>query len=231
MRCYMISQYDIKRSAKKNADKIWFFIDENDNVIDREKNEFVCTLKSYTEFLRRKMHCDFEIIYECHATLQVIYRCKECGTVIFASDDVSYYDPNLCCPVCGDYETEFEYWSGEDIEKDSEKHEAIDFFMKMQKEQIESDKRYMKRKKYDWQIWNGRIELLNRAVYLDLECDNLFKTKLKGLKLKIGWAHKDGIRFVHKKSFSIPLSWSALKISIMIWRKNLKSQNQMQRKE
>lgn len=94
--------------------------------------------------------------------------------------------------------------------------------MEMQREQIEEDKRYRKRKKYDWQIWKGRIKLPNRAIYFDLECDNLFKTKLKGLRLIIHWAHKDGIRYIYKKHFRIPLSWSALKISIMIWRKDVK---------
>ncbi len=109
------------------------------------------------------------------------------------------------CPVCSDYKTGFKYWSSEDIKNDAEKQKEIDFLMEMQREQIEEDKRYMKRKKRDWQIWKGRIKLPNRAIYFDLECDNLFKTKLKGLKLIIHWANKDkdGIGYIYKKHFRI----------------------------
>lgn len=217
----MISQYDVKQFAEKNADKCWFSVDKDNNVVDKEDNKIVCSLKTLTELLRRETHCDFETIYECHGLLQVVLRCKECGAVIFASDDEWYYESDLRCPVCSDYKTGFKYWSSEDIKNDVEKQKEIDFLMEMQREQIEEDKRYMKRKKYDWQIWEGRIELPKRAIYFDLECDNLFKTKLKGLRLIIHWAHKDDIGYIYKKHFRIPLSWSALKISIMIWRKDV----------
>lgn len=224
----MISKYDVRKYAENNASKCWFSIDENDNIFDKEKGDIVCSLETLTKFLRQKAHCDFETIYECHGLLQVVIRCKECGTVIFASDDELYCEPNLCCPVCSDYKTGFKYWSGEDIKNDTDKQKEIDFLMEMQKEQIEADKRYMKRKKYDWQIWNGRIKLPNRAIYFNLECDNLFKTKLKGLKLIIHWAHKDGTGYIYKKYFRIPLSMSAIKNSIIIWRSNAKRKREIE---
>lgn len=216
----MISEYDVKQVAKKRED-CWFSVDENNNVINKETGETVCTVSELTQIFRKKMHCDFEVVYSCHPTLEVVYRCKECGTVIFASDD-EYYDPNLKCPTCGEYKTWFKFWTADDIAKDEEKQKAIKAYEAMQREQVEADKRYFKRgRKYDWQIWSGRIKLPNRAIYLDLECDNLFRTKLKGLRLKFHWAHKDkdGMGYIYKKHFTLPLSWSALKIQIRIYKK------------
>lgn len=214
----MISKYDIKQYAERNADTCGFSIDENENVIDKSDNTVVCSLDTFVERMRRETHCDFEAIYYEHVLNQVTYRCKECGTVIFAREDEDY-EPCLCCPVCSDYKTKFEFWTGEDIENSAEKQRSIDALIMMKKEKAEADKRYMKRKKYDWQIWNGKIKLPNRAIIFALECDNLFKTKLKGLRLKIWWAHRDGMSYIYKKNFRIPLSLSALKVSIRCWRK------------
>lgn len=209
----MISVFDVKQYAK-NHPELWFSIDENNNVINRETNEVVCDVDTLVRYLRKKTHCDFEVIYECHGTLEVTLRCKECGTVIFASDDELYYEPGLCCPVCNDYKTGFEYWSGEAIANDPQKQNEIEFLIDMQREQEESYKRYKKRGKYDSQIWRGRIKLPRGAIYIDLLCDNLFKTGLHGLKLEFHWAEKDGAFYVFKNRLVVPLSISALKISL-----------------
>lgn len=214
----MISKYDIKQYAERNANTCVFSIDENENVIDKTDNTIVCSLETFVEGMRRETHCDFEVIYYEHTLNQITYRCKECGTVIFAREDEDY-EHGLRCPVCSDYKTKFEFWAGEDIKNSVAKQRSIDAMIMMEKDKTEADKRYMKRKKYDWQIWKGTIKLPNRAIFLDLECNNLFKTKLKGLRLEIHWAHKDGASYIYKKNFRIPLSLSALKISIRIWRK------------
>lgn len=214
----MISQYNVKQYAKGNPD-LWFSIDENDNVVDKSSKEIVGTLADLTTALRKKLHCNFEEIYSCHGTLQTVFRCKDCGTIIFAYDD-ERYDPNLCCPDCGKYDTGFEYWSADEIEKDDQKKKNIQFLEQMQQEQIEANKRYYKRgRKYDWQIWHGCIKMVNRAVSFDLECKDLFKTKLKGLKLIVRFSEKDGTGYIYKRHFTIPLSWYALKIQILIHKK------------
>lgn len=209
----MISIFDVKQYAKNHSES-WFSIDENNNVINKENNEVVCDVDTLVRYMRKKVHCDFESIYECHGTLEVTLRCKECGTVIFASDDELYYEPGLCCPVCSDYKTGFEYWSGEDIANDSEKQKSIQFLIEMQREQEEAYKRYKKRGKSDAQIWRGRIKLPRRAVYIDLLCNNLFKSGLRGLRIELHWARKEGIGYVFICGISIPLSVSALKVSL-----------------
>ena len=134
--------------------------------------------------------------------------------------DDERYDPNLCCPDCGKYNTGFEYWSADEIEKDDQKKKNIQFLEQMQQEQIEANKRYYKRgRKYDWQIWHGCIKMVNRAVSFDLECKDLFKTKLKGMKLIVRFSEKDGTGYIYKRHFTIPLSWYALKIQILIHKK------------
>ena len=209
----MISVFDVKQYVK-NHPELPFSINEENKIIDKKKNDVVCDVQDFVQFLRKKLHCDFDVIYECHGTLEVIYRCRQCGTVIFASDDEWNYEPNLCCPICSDYKTGFEYWAGEDIADDIQKQQSIEFLIDMEHEQEESYRRYRKRGKYDWQVWKGRIKLPRRAVYIDLLCDNLFRHGLRGLRLELHWAKKDDIGYVFVHSVTIPLSLSALKTSL-----------------
>lgn len=208
----MINKYDLIRYSK-NADNCWFRVENEKDVISKETGEIVCGIDELTQVCREKMHCDFECVYSEHASLQVIYRCKQCGTVIFASDD-EHYDPNLRCPNCGEYKTWFEYWTAEEIAEDEEKQKAIEFYEHAQKELIEQNKRYLARgRKYDWEIGEYTIRGKKRGVKFKLECDNLFETKLKGLRLKISWLKRDddGVGFIYTKHWRIPLSFSALK--------------------
>ena len=132
----MISKYDLIRYAENKSDQCWFRIEEEKNVIEKETGKFVCDINILLQHMREKMHCDFECIYDCHGLLEVILRCKECGTVIFTTEDENY-DPNLCCPTCGEYKTWFEFWTAEDIKNDPQKQEAIRHFEQMQKKQDE----------------------------------------------------------------------------------------------
>ena len=78
----MITAYFVKKIAEDNPDKYWYRIDGN-NVIDKESNQVVGSLDTFVSLLRKKMHCDFDVIFYCHVSLVTIYQCKECGTVIF----------------------------------------------------------------------------------------------------------------------------------------------------
>ena len=212
----MISRYDIRMFFERSSDKVEHRIDENNNIVHKETGEILCTLDDFVDHTRKKLHCDFEVIWSCHGTLEVIYRCRECGTVIFASDDVSYCDDNLCCPVCANYQTHFKYYTGEEISADEEKQKEIALYEKITREEIEADKRWKKRnEKYDWEIFKGRIKLgLTKAICYCLECDNLFKTGLKGLRLSLRYSIKDEDTgcFMYKKHIVIPLSYEAFKI-------------------
>ena len=218
----MISEYDVRRYAEKYPD-CWYTVDENSNIVDKSDGKIVCTLKTMTEHLRHELHCDFESVYYCHGTLQNTIRCRKCGTVIFATDDEYGYDPNLCCPTCGGYETRLEYWTAEEIEADEKKKNTIAMLEQMQQEQIEADKRYVRRGgKYDWQIWKGRLKIGKRyALFFDLECENFPKTRLKGLRLivHIG-VRDDSCGYILKKHWRIPLSVSDFKSRLCIRRMN-----------
>lgn len=211
----MISQYDVKRYAEKHPD-CWYTVDGDNNIVDKENGKIVCTLKEMTEYIRKEMHCDFESVYYCHGTLQDVIRCRECGTVIFSTEDEWGYDPKLCCPTCGGYKTHFEYWTADEIKSDKKKQDTIEWLEHMQQEQIEADKRYIARgNKYDHQIWKGSMKLSRKyRLFLDLECDNFPKTKLKGLKLIAHIATKDDdCGYIYNKGeIFIPLSIGAFKI-------------------
>ena len=213
----MISRYDVIRYAKNYPDKCWFRIEEEKNVIDKETNEFVCSIETLTKHLRQSMHCDFECVHHCHASLETTLRCKECGTVIFSRDDEEY-DSKLCCPTCGGYKTHFKYWTKEEIESDTEKADTIKFLEEWTKEENEAYERRKRRKgKYDSEIWNWTIRGKKHGVKFELKCDNLFKRGLKGLHFRINWMSRDDSGwFVYRKWWEIPLSISYLKLMIYV---------------
>jgi hypothetical protein len=103
------------------------------------------------------------------------------------------------------------------MERDENKRKEVELLEEMTKEEIEADKRWKKRNgKYDHQICKGRIPIGSKyAIYYDLECNNLFKSGLKGLKLILNWAVKDGMCYTYQKRIMIPLSLYAIKIMIL----------------
>lgn len=211
----MVSQYDLIRYAKNKKD-CWFRIDDEKNVIDKETEKIICDLEILTQFFRETMHCDFECIHHCGGTLETALRCKECGTVIFSRDDESY-DPNLCCPTCGGYKTHFEYWTKEEIESDIKKANTIKWLEDWTKEENEAYERRQRRKgKYDSEIWILAIRGKKHGIKFELKCDNLFKTGLKGLHLRINWMDRDDGWFVYRKWWEIPLSISYIKQMIVV---------------
>lgn len=212
----MVSNYDIiksferfEREGKQVALKL---NEDKSGLVASDTGEYICSIDTYAQHLREKLHCDFEVIYDEHVSLQVVYRCKECGTVIFARDDEDY-DPNLSCPTCGGYNTYFEYWTKEDIDSDESKQKSIEGMQMMQKYMNESAKRRKERGLNDWEIWKREVQFKNYRMTFALECCNLFDGKkglarIKGLNLHIiRWEKdNDGIGYIGKKYTRIPLS-------------------------
>ena len=161
----MLSKYAVKEFFRKNKDnpEIKITLDEKEeNLVSKETGIFISTIDEYLHFMRKKFHCDFELVYEEHVSLIEILRCKECGTVIFTTED-NDYDPRLCCPTCGGYNTWFEYWTADDIKNDPNKQEAIQHFEQMQKSQIEAEKHsnyydYKPKKKFSLRKMMRRIK-------------------------------------------------------------------------
>ena len=217
----MISEFDIKRRAKR--DNCRFSVDENNNVVNKESKEIICSLDEFTQILRKRLHCNFEVIYSCHAFLSVIYRCKDCGTVIFAKEDESY-DSSLSCPTCGNYNTWFDFWTAEEIADNAEKQKIIKMYEEMYHKQVEANKMYIERDyKYDWQVWSKKLTLHKYLIIIDLECDNYLATKLKGLRLVLQLMYKtDDASCIHKGNLIIPLSCSYLRRRIKVWKSKIK---------
>lgn len=204
----MINEYDVKRIAKEKPD-CWYLVDD-EKVIFKENGRIFGTVEEFTLLLKKELHCDFDVIYSSDVELFTVFRCKECGTVIFAREDEDY-DHNLCCPTCGNYNTDFKYWSKDDILNDEGKQSAIKFYEERTKIEKESHERYVKRgNKYDWQICSFKFKMFNKVIKLELECDNLFKTRLKGLRLMVCVFNKKGNLSACEKYFIVPLSLSLL---------------------
>lgn len=210
----MISVYDVREYIKKQSDSIGYHVD-GDNVVNNETNEALCSIDDFTQRLRKHLHCDFETLYSSYGS--AVLRCRECGTVIFIKE-VDFYEclePNLCCPVCSDYKTKFVYWTKEDIESDTDKQKELEVLAELRREDIEADKRFKKRGKCDSEIVEHTFKTRRRVVIVSLECDNLFKTKLKGLRLNIRTGNRENNLYTLKKFYVIPLSLSALKYKMI----------------
>lgn len=218
----MVSRQDIRSFLSKHSEDLWCKLDDNDNVINKENGWLVCSLDEFLDMYRREAHCDFEVIYYCPVSLQVFYRCRECGTVIFSTDGEDY-DHALCCPCCGNYETSFQYWTAKDIDADPEKQKYITSLIRLQEEQNIKALHYKARGLHDWQVWKGSIKLFNKGIFMELDCDDFYKSWLEGLNLKIWLSNRNGCVYELKKSFCIPLSAGALKRKCKIFKKKQKN--------
>lgn len=209
----MVSKYDMKKHIEENPDTFPFiYKEEDDSIYSKEDGEYVCSLEAFVDEYRKLSGESFECIYDEHVSLYRVLRCTECGTVIFTYDDFRY-DPNLKCPTCTNYETDFKFWTQEDIDSDEGKQEVLNTYKEIIEFEKQRNERIKRRKgKQDWQIAIKKIMTKKWILELILECDNITDSYFKGLRLKVNfWSYEnpDDILMHLKKFFTIPLSWSA----------------------
>lgn len=228
----MINKWDIKNYIKKNTDKFpYVYKEDEDGLYDKETGEYLLSLDHFLELYRKKSGESFESVYYDHIGLQDFIRCTECGTVIFASEDDSY-DPNLKCPTCTGYKTYFEYWTKEEIDYDIQKQSEINSLEEMTKMQIEQNKRMKRRNgKYDWQIGSKKLRFKRYSISFELECDDITKSYLRGLRLNINiWKKEkmDDLNSCWLNGFTVPLCWHQFYIQFVYrylgkWHPDLRS--------
>ena len=143
--------------------------------------------------------------------INVILKCTECGTLIFTYEDYRY-EPNLKCPTCTDYKTNFDFWTKKDIESDDGKKATLKAYEELKEREKEIEERIKRRNgKYDWQIAIKKIYTKKKLLVLNLECNDITESYFKGLRLTIEVCVKDyeNNMYFLKKNYIIPLSWSA----------------------
>lgn len=204
----MVSMADVRRYIETHPESK-VTVDGDVVTLHTDNGDVTTTLEEFTQEYRRLDHCDFESIFSERASLLEILRCRQCGTVIFTYND-ERYDDNLRCPTCGGYKTGFQYYTKEEIESDSKKKEEIDFYVDWEKEQIEQAKRWKRRGgKYDWQLGKKKIKFKNHGLLFELECNNICKSYIKGLRLIIHILRKDESGgWIYGKRIHISLSIS-----------------------
>ena len=231
----MINEYIVRGAFKKakleGRPLVMYMNEEETELFDSETNKFVCTIETYTKYLRKELHCDFETVYYEHATLDEVLRCKQCGTVIFTGDD-ERYDPNLCCPGCGEYKTSLVYWTGEEIEQDEAKRKTIEMYEEFSRQQkIEYERRKRRGGLYDWQLIDKTKFFKKWAVHIELEDfghpwdgEKNYKPWWKRMiQFRFSFAKKDDdISYSTKWKIEIPLSPYSWYIKYRIWKKRRK---------
>ena len=209
----MISEYDVirrfRRAEKEGEDLSLKLSEDEKSLVDSTTGEYVCSVKTFTEELRKKEHCDFESIYYEHVSLTDIYRCRQCGTVIFGGDDEYHYNPNEKCPTCCNDPSvcHNEYWTKEQIDSDPEKQKAIEDLITAQKEMDEAEKRRQARGGlYDWQRWKRKFYTKHRGyefTLINYNWDKKLPHTDRYLEIHT-WKTSDGIVDHH---WQISLSW------------------------
>lgn len=231
----MINEYIVRGAFKKakleGRPLVMYMNEEETELFDSETNKFVCTIETYIKYLREELHCDFEVVYYEHATLDEVLRCKQCGTVIFTGDD-ERYDPNLCCPGCGEYKTSLVYWTGEEIEQDEAKRKTIEMYEEFSRQQkIEYERRKRRGGLYDWQLIDKTKFFKKWAVHIELEDfghpwdgEKNYKPWWKRMiQFRFSFAKKnDDISYSTKWKIEIPLSPYSWYIKYRIWKKRRK---------
>lgn len=212
----MISRYDVINAFEDEMKKgnTEYSYDRETDMIKGKDGKDICSLDEFMPVIRRKNHCNFESIYYCHATLDNVYRCLECGTVIFGGDD-ERYDPACRCPTCSNDNSVCRntWWSADEIKNEPEKQQFIEGLIEQQRIMNEIEERRRKRGgKSDSEIWIKEYRGKKHYLEFKLECNNLFLTKLKGLKFVIRHSEKDyenDFGYFWKRDYVIPLSISA----------------------
>lgn len=231
----MINEYIVRSAFKKakleGRPLAMYMNEEGTKLFDSETNEFICTIETYIKYLREELHCDFEVVYYEHATLDEVLRCKQCGTVIFTGDD-ERYDPNLCCPGCGEYKTSLVYWTGEEIEQDEAKRKTIEMYEEFSRQQkIEYERRKRRGGLYDWQLIDKTKFFKKWAVHIELEDfghpwdgEKNYKPWWKRMiQFRFSFTKKnDDISYSTKWKIEIPLSPYSWYIKYRIWKKRRK---------
>lgn len=215
----MVNDYQIKTAINSIPELDFFYKKEDNSIRNRADNSFICSFETYSKNYRKLTGQSFDCIYYCGGTLEEVLQCTECGTVIFSTEDYERYDPHLRCPTCTGYETYFEFWTKEDIEKDHEKQKTIELFKWLKNEEKETRELQKKRKGLThWEIGKRTFCGKKRYIEVILECNDIRKSYLKGLRLHIRIGRKDrpddlGYTIYH--TIRIPLSWSQFYIQFI----------------
>ncbi len=223
----MLSIYDaqqyVKHFEQEMGDNAYVKLSEDGkSILSYKTGENLGSIERFTQILRKHLHCDFELIWSCHASLDEIYRCRQCGTVIFGGDDEERYDPNERCPTCCHDPSvcHNEYWTAEDIQNDPDKAKTIQMYEELAKREKEAEIRRQKRGGlYDHERWIGHIKTKKRLFTFKHLC---FGWGVKGMKkdrfLRVSCSIKDedGLSYSMGRdrgfSFDIPLNFYAFYI-------------------
>ena len=205
----MISKYAVRKYMEEHNSEYKLVGEDIFTTDNSGKDVFICTLDKLVEIMRKNNHCNFEVVYSCHGTLDLVLRCKDCGAIIFTGDDIDRYDPNLCCPNCGGYKGP-EYWTKEEIEADEKKQNTLKFYEDWTKYEKERDEREKRRGLSDRELLKKEFRGKNKYTCITLERMGIYGKDfpLKGLNLYIrkGKKDEDGFGYIISKSKRIPLS-------------------------
>ena len=180
----MITKSDIIKYLIEYSDKLKIRVDVENDKIYNVDGKLLCYIDDYVDAYRLNAGCSFKSIYYSHAFLENVLKCNKCGTVIITREDEDY-DPNLKCPTCTDYKTHFSYYTKEQVANNKELQDMIDSYVIMQKFQDDA---------YEYEKTHGHpyYEILNKKFYtkkhmyrIELKCDDLRKSWIKGLYLTI----------------------------------------------
>lgn len=209
----MITKSKIIEYLTKNSDKLNIRLDVSNNKIYSKSGTFICNIDDYVETYKLNMGCSFTSIYCNHALLINVLKCNKCGTVIITREDEDY-DPNLKCPTCTDYKSYFSYYTKEEIESNDSLKQMIDSYIRMSNFEKEAYEYEQKHGHPYWQIFKKKIYTKNHMYKIELKCDDVRKSRFKGLYLDITSFEKgmEQGEYRFSNNLIIPLSFDRIYI-------------------
>lgn len=131
---------------------------------------------------------DFTCIYcDCFNEFQ-IFECNNCHAIILIDNNsmCSYYEPNMTCPCCTDYKTQYKYYTAQEVMSDFVLQTGLNTLKASHQHDIEMDKRIKKRNGlYDWELWKKTFTFKKHKYKITILIDDITKSKFKGFNICI----------------------------------------------
>jgi len=158
----------------------------------------------------------FELINDDHVMLFSLIRCTDCGTYVHYWYDEEY-EPHFRCPVCTDYNTNYLFWTAEEVRIDPEKQAFVGRQKEHAQIQVEQEERIKRRHgKQDYELATIKLRFpkgKRNWWSVDIHVNDIAdRFPLTGLRLQLKkWAPTSWGGFTRIRSINIPLSCSALR--------------------
>lgn len=132
-----------------------------------------------------KNSADFTCVYCDYLGEFEILECNNCHAIIMV-DNSYHYEPNLTCPCCTDYKTQYKYYTAQEIACDTLLQTGLNALKVSYQHDLEMEERIKKRNGlYDWELWKRYFIFKKYKYKVTILIDCITKSKIKGFNIRV----------------------------------------------